>query len=117
MSETGLSVSLRCQKLEHPQLQERGSRRGRTFSERGWRSSRSGESRRPLWAFHLQTLLCLDSVEAALPRCRPGSAEPQTRALSSLLHFSPERMGRKAAFFTPMADPGGAGGPWCFSWA
>lgn len=70
-----------------------------------------------MWAFHLQTLLCLDSVEAALPRCRPGSAEPQTRALSSQPHFSPKGMGRKAAFFAPTADPGGAEGPWCVSWA
>lgn len=30
----------------------------------------------------------LDSVEVALPRCRPGSAEPLTRALTSLPHFS-----------------------------
>lgn len=44
----------------------------------------------------------------SLPRCRPGSAEPLTRALTSLPHFSPEGMGRKAAFFTPTADPGGA---------
>lgn len=35
-----------------------------------------GAPRRPLWAFHLQTLVCLDSVEVALPRCRPDQQSP-----------------------------------------
>lgn len=35
--------------------------RGKNFQkQRGWRSSRRGAPRRPLWAFHLQTLVCLD---------------------------------------------------------
>lgn len=63
---------------------ERGSRRGEELSARE-DGGQQRVAKEATVGFHLQTLVCLDSVEVALPRCRPGSAEPLTRALAPCL--------------------------------